>query len=286
MGCRAQAGGRAHPPADAHARRQAARFAGRPLRHAGAHGARPRARGRGSEIQAHDQRPAPGARAAAKRVDRLVARARRQAGHGALSPAGGRAGHDARDVRSQRPRPTCRPGRCLAGLGGTAFATPAQAGACAQRLSSRGAKFRSRGSIPPTMPPSVKPTDAELEAFYKSNAAHVPGARAGQHRIRRARPRHREEGPHRERAGPQDLLRAKCRAPGWQGGAPGQPHPDHRAQGRTGRRARQGQGQGGGTARGSEEGARQLRRGGQEEFAGPGVRAPTAATSISSPAAQ
>ena len=37
----------------------------------------------------------------------------------------------------------------------------------------------------------VTPTDAELEAYYKAQRGAVPGARAGQHRVRGARPRQR-----------------------------------------------------------------------------------------------
>ena len=273
MGRRAQAGGRSHPPADAHARRQAARLAGRPLRDAGAHGARPRARGRGVEVEADDQRPAPGARAAAKRVDRLVARARTASWTWrAIASCVARAGHDARDVRSQRPgRSVLAPG---AGGRGRHRLRHARAGRdLRSTLTSRGAKCRSPASIPPTIAGQRQADGCRTRGLLQEQRGAVPGARAGQHRIRGARPRLGQEEHHRQRAGPQDLLRAERRAPRRQGGAPGQPHPDHRAQGRAGGRARQGQGQGGGTARGREEGAGQLRRGGEEEFAGPGVRA-------------
>ena len=60
----------------------------------------------------------------------------------------------------------------------------------------------------------------------------VPGARAGQHRVRGARPRRDQEGHHGPRGGPAQVLRGERGALQHAGRAPRQPHPDQGRQGR------------------------------------------------------
>ena len=173
-----------------------------------AHGARPRARGGRCEIQAGHQRPAAGARAAAKRNDRIVARARRQAGHGALSAAGGCAGHDARDVRSQRSgRPVRAPG---ARRRGRHHLRDAGAGRISRSTrSSKSAKCRWRASPgrlrrPRSSPrtPSWRPsTRATRRMFQAPEQANIEYLVLDLDTVKK--------GIDRERAGSQDLLRAE-----------------------------------------------------------------------------
>ena len=205
----------------------------------------------------------------------------------ALPPAGGRAGHDARDVRgpgARRPRHAPGAGRRHRHRASPRRRRPTstlnaffeQARGPGRALRRR--RLRGQGDAHRRRP----------RGLLQGQPAAVPGARAGQHRIRGARPRRGEEGHRRQRGGPARPTTSRTRARfGTPGRAPRQPHPDRRAA-----RARRPP-----TARRPrprprncwpqvQEGARQLRRRGHEELAGPGLGAPTAATSTSSRAAR
>ena len=108
----------------------------------------------------------------------------------------------------------------------------------------------------------VTPTDAEIEAYYKdpANAAQFRAPEEAIDRVRRARPRDAEEGHHRHRGRPAQVLRGEREALHRAGGAPRQPHPDQGRQGRAEGRARQGPGQGRGAARRGAQGSGDVRR--------------------------
>jgi hypothetical protein len=101
----------------------------------------------------------------------------------------------------------------------------------------------------------VNPTPADLEAFYKDNPQLFQAPEQASIEYVVLDLETREEGHRRQRAGPQDLLRAERRPPGRPGRAPCQPHPGRRAQGRVGRRQGQGSRACTGTGRSRPQGA-------------------------------
>ncbi len=132
---------------------------------------------------------------------------------------------------------------------------------------------------------AVKPTEAELKAYYDARASGVHGARAGARGVRRALARRAGRAHARRSGGREEVLRVQQVALRAARGAPGEPHPAHGEGGRHGGRAQGRGGEGRRDRRGAAQEARGVRGGGEEGI--PGSRAPPrrAATSGSSRAA-
>jgi peptidyl-prolyl cis-trans isomerase D len=184
------------------------------------------------------QRPAPGARTAVQRGHRRAARQGRQAGHGALQAAAGAQGMSPQQFEEQ-VRTDLGSRQVLAGVVGSGFGTPAQAnvslGSFFDKREVQVARFD-----PADYAAKVNPTPPTWRRSTRTtrSCSRRPSRRPSSTWCWTSR--HGEEGHRRQRAGPQDLLRAERRPPGRPGRAPRQPHPGRRAQGRVG--GRQGQG--------------------------------------------